>query len=67
MDHLACQVDAFEASLLRRHGDSRRLATLLATTVYLASRAVADAVDLLEVLIATRLLWMSATRPARSS
>ncbi|MGW6599880.1 hypothetical protein [Streptomyces sp. NPDC055036] len=67
MDHLACQVDAFEASLLWRHGDSRRLATLLATTVYLASRAVADAVDMLKVLIATRLLWMSATRPARSS
>ncbi|MEV6940839.1 Tn3 family transposase [Streptomyces sp. NPDC051172] len=45
-----------KASLLRRHGDSRRLATLLATAVYLTSRAVDDALDLLEVLIATRLL-----------
>ncbi|MEU6651974.1 Tn3 family transposase [Streptomyces sp. NPDC046900] len=45
-----------KASLLRRHGDSRRLATLLATTVYLTARAVDDALDLLEVLIATKLL-----------
>ncbi|WP_031086334.1 Tn3 family transposase [Streptomyces sp. NRRL S-1831] len=45
-----------KASLLRRHGDSRRLATLLATAVYLTSRAVDDALDLLEVLIATKLL-----------
>ncbi|MFD8888873.1 Tn3 family transposase, partial [Streptomyces erythrochromogenes] len=45
-----------KASLLRRHGDSRRLATLLATTVYLTTRAVDDALDLPEVLIATKLL-----------
>ncbi|CAG6393618.1 hypothetical protein SCOCK_210058 [Actinacidiphila cocklensis] len=45
-----------KASLLRRHGDPRRLATLLATTVYLTTRAVDDALDLLEVLIATKLL-----------
>ncbi|SBV03720.1 hypothetical protein YW3DRAFT_07104 [Streptomyces sp. MnatMP-M77] len=45
-----------KASLLRWHSDARRLATLLATTVYLTSRAVDDAVDLLEVLIATKLL-----------
>ncbi|MFD5222662.1 Tn3 family transposase [Streptomyces tendae] len=45
-----------KVSLLRRHGDSRRLATLLATAVYLTSRAVDDALDLLEVLIATKLL-----------
>lgn len=38
-----------KASLLRRHGDSRRLATLLATAVYLTTRAVDDALDLLEV------------------
>lgn len=31
-----------KASLLRRHGDSRRLATLLATAVHLTSRAVDD-------------------------
>ncbi|GLX49235.1 hypothetical protein Shyhy01_21850 [Streptomyces hygroscopicus subsp. hygroscopicus] len=45
-----------EASLLKRHGESRRLATLLATAVYLTSRAVDDALDPLEVLIATKLL-----------
>ncbi|MFF8653793.1 Tn3 family transposase [Streptomyces huasconensis] len=45
-----------KASLLRRHSNTRRLATLLATTVYLTSRAVDDALDLLEVLIATKLL-----------
>ncbi|MCP9213245.1 DUF4158 domain-containing protein [Streptomyces sp. NEAU-Y11] len=45
-----------KASLLRRHGDSRRLATLLATAVYLTSRAVDDALDLLEMLVATKLL-----------
>ena len=45
-----------KASLLRRHGDSRRLATLLATAVYLTTRAVDDALDLLEVLISTKLL-----------
>lgn len=45
-----------KASLLRRHGDSRRLATLLATAIYLTSRAVDDALDLLEVLISTKLL-----------
>ncbi|GAA2360803.1 hypothetical protein GCM10010246_59200 [Streptomyces cuspidosporus] len=32
-----------KASLLRRHSSARRLATLLATTVYLTSRAVDDA------------------------
>ncbi|MET8248055.1 hypothetical protein ABZV31_28820 [Streptomyces sp. NPDC005202] len=45
-----------KASLLRRHSNSRRLATLLATTVHLTTRAVDDALDLLEVLIATKLL-----------
>jgi hypothetical protein len=45
-----------KATLLRRHGDSRRLATLLSTTVYLTTRAVDDALDLLEVLVATKLL-----------
>ncbi|MFE5843842.1 Tn3 family transposase [Streptomyces niveus] len=45
-----------KATLLRRHGDSRRLATLLSTSVYLTTRAVDDALDLLEVLVATKLL-----------
>ncbi|MCX4750311.1 Tn3 family transposase [Kitasatospora sp. NBC_01287] len=45
-----------KASLLKRHGDSRRLATLLSTAVYLTTRAIDDALDLLEVLVATKLL-----------
>ncbi|MFJ2203298.1 Tn3 family transposase [Streptomyces violaceusniger] len=54
-----------KASLLKRHGDSRRLATLLATAVYLTSRAVDDALDLLEVLIATKLLARSERETAK--
>ena len=45
-----------KASLLRRHADARRLATLLATAVHLTTRAVDDALDQLDVLVATRLL-----------
>lgn len=45
-----------KATLLRRHADSRRLATLLATVVYLQTRAVDDALDLLDVLITSKLL-----------
>lgn len=43
-----------KASLLKRHGDSQRLATLLAMVAYLTTRAVDDALDLLEVLIAAK-------------
>ncbi|GGT42932.1 hypothetical protein GCM10010176_103060 [Nonomuraea spiralis] len=39
-----------KASLLRRHSDRRRLATLLATAVRLTTRAVDDALDLSDVL-----------------
>jgi TnpA family transposase len=45
-----------KATLLKRHSDARRLATLLVTAVHLTTRAVDDALDLLEVLIATKLL-----------
>ncbi|MFI5774981.1 Tn3 family transposase [Streptomyces sp. NPDC051658] len=45
-----------KATLLKRHNDARRQATLLATAVHLTTRAVDDALDLLEVLIATKLL-----------
>jgi len=45
-----------KATLLKRHNDARRLATLLATAVHLTTRVVDDALDLLEVLIATKLL-----------
>ncbi|WTX00847.1 Tn3 family transposase (plasmid) [Streptomycetaceae bacterium NBC_01309] len=48
-----------KASLLKRHTDERRLATLLATAVYLTTRAVDDALDLLDVLVATKLLARS--------
>lgn len=45
-----------KASLLRRHSDARRLATLLATVEYLRTRAVDDALDLLDLLITSKLL-----------
>ncbi|MDT8913481.1 Tn3 family transposase [Amycolatopsis sp. PS_44_ISF1] len=45
-----------KATLLRRHPEGRRLATLLATVVYLQTRAVDDALDLLDVLITSKLL-----------
>ncbi|MCI2423734.1 DUF4158 domain-containing protein [Saccharopolyspora sp. K220] len=41
-----------KANLLRRHGDSRRLAMV----AYLQTRAVDDALDLLDVLISSKLL-----------
>src|SRR5690625_7480371 len=47
---------AGKAPLLRRHDDPRRLATLLATVVHLQSRAVDDALELLDLLMTTRLL-----------
>ncbi|MFC4016240.1 Tn3 family transposase [Nonomuraea purpurea] len=54
-----------KASLLRRHSDPRRLATLLATAVHLTTRAVDDALDLLDVLIATKLLARAERETAR--
>ncbi|WSR11608.1 hypothetical protein OG265_36555 (plasmid) [Streptomyces sp. NBC_01208] len=45
-----------KASLLRRHSDARRLATLLATAAHLTTRALDDALDLLDVLVGTGLL-----------
>jgi hypothetical protein len=44
---------AAKASALRRHPYKRRLATLLATAVYLEAKAVDDAVELFDVLMAT--------------
>lgn len=55
-----------KASLLRRHGASRRQATLLATAVYLTTRAVDDALDLLEVLISTKLLARAERETAKA-
>ncbi|MGH9222730.1 MAG: Tn3 family transposase, partial [Acidimicrobiales bacterium] len=47
---------AAKASALRRHPYQRRLATLLATVVYLEAKAVDDALELFDVLMANELL-----------
>jgi len=45
-----------DASLIRRHGDGRRLATLLATVRLLEAKSVDDTLELLDLLMATELL-----------
>ncbi|SNT47897.1 Tn3 transposase DDE domain-containing protein [Streptosporangium subroseum] len=45
-----------KATLIDRHSEERKLATLLATVVHLTTRSVDDALDLLDLLIATKLL-----------
>ncbi|WP_017555921.1 DUF4158 domain-containing protein [Nocardiopsis baichengensis] len=45
-----------KAPVLRRHDDPGRLATLLATVVHLQARAVDDALELLDLLMTTKLL-----------
>ncbi|TMR30345.1 Tn3 family transposase [Actinomadura geliboluensis] len=45
-----------DASQLRRHGDGRRLATLLATVRQLEAKSVDDTLELLDLLMATELL-----------
>jgi len=44
------------ATQIRRHPSSRRLATLLSTVVHLESKATDDALELLDLLMATELL-----------
>ena len=44
------------AQALRRHGDERRLATLVATVAYLEARSVDDCLELLDLLMVTELL-----------
>lgn len=44
------------ATQIRRHPSSRRLATLLLTVVFLESKAIDDALELLDLLMATELL-----------
>ena len=44
------------ASLIRRHGDARRLATLVATVRYLEGKSIDDALELLDLLMTTELL-----------
>ncbi|QKW36176.1 Tn3 family transposase [Actinomadura sp. NAK00032] len=45
-----------DASALRRHGDGRRLATLLATVRFLEGKSVDDSLELLDLLMATELV-----------
>jgi hypothetical protein len=45
-----------DASQIRRHGDGRRLATLLATVRHLEAKSVDDTLELLDLLMATELL-----------
>jgi len=47
---------AGKAPQLRRHPDARRLATLLATVVYLEAKSVDDALELLDLLMVTELV-----------
>ena len=47
---------AGKAPALRRHRSSRRLATLLATVVYLEARAIDDALELFDVLMVNDLM-----------
>jgi TnpA family transposase len=47
---------AAKAPALRRHPHKRRLATLLATTTFLEAKAVDDALELFDVLMANELL-----------
>jgi len=54
-----------KATLIDRHGEQRKLATLLATVVHLTTRSVDDALDLLDLLIATRLLARAERESAR--
>lgn len=44
------------AQALRRHGDPRRLATLVATVAYLEARSVDDCLELLDLLVTTELI-----------
>ena len=44
------------ASLIRRHGDARRLATLVATVRHLEGKSIDDALELLDLLMTTELL-----------
>ena len=44
------------AQALRRHGDPRKLATLVATVAYLEARSVDDCLELLDLLVTTELV-----------
>ena len=44
------------ASLIRRHGDARRLATLVATVRHLEGKSIDDALELLDLMMSAELL-----------
>jgi hypothetical protein len=52
---------AARAQALRRHGDSRKLATLLATVAYLEAKSIDDCLELLDLLMVTELLGKAET------
>ena len=49
------------AQALRRHGNQRKLATLLATVAYLEARSVDDCLELLDLLMVTELIGKAET------
>ncbi|MFI6803383.1 DUF4158 domain-containing protein, partial [Streptosporangium canum] len=49
------------ATTLRRHGPPRRLATLLATGIFLEGKAVDDCLEMLDLLVTTELLGKAKT------
>ena len=54
-----------DVAQLKRHGDQRRMATLVATVAQLEATATDDALELLELLMATELAGRTARRPIR--
>jgi len=52
---LACYGMGADVAQLKRHGDQRRMATLVATVTQLEATATDDALELLELLMATEL------------
>jgi len=50
-----------DVSQIRRHGDGRRLATLLATVRFLEAKSVDDTLELLDLLMTTELLGKAHT------
>jgi TnpA family transposase len=56
LGELACYGMTAKATALRRHPDSRRLATLMATVRHLEAKSVDDTLELLDLLMITELL-----------
>ena len=54
-----------DTAQLRRHADGRRLATLLATVRFLEAKSIDDALELLDLLMATELLNKAQTAAKR--